>query len=188
MPWAMQRLLFIAFGAVFMMGLLAASLEGRKQDDAAEVAATADDQTEASDQTSRNRKPGKSARHNAWVDQTEIERDASGQFRTEVKVNGQGSTFLIDTGADLVALTTAEAQRLGLNVDRASFRAVGRSASGTAMGMPVTLERIEVAGQEIDNVQAVILEGLQTNLLGQSALRKLGKVELQGDTMVISRS
>ena len=183
---AMQRLLLIAFGAVFLMGLLAASLEGHKETDTETVAVNDDEDAGEAPKTAA--KPRPASKHNAWIDQTRIERDGSGQFRTEVKVNGQGSTFLIDTGADLVALTTAEAQRLGLNVDRSSFRAVGRSASGTAMGMQVTLERIEVAGQEIDNVQAVILEGLQTNLLGQSALRKLGKVELQGDTMVISRS
>ena len=182
----MQRLLFIAFGSVFFMTLIATSLPG--SGGPATEPAAAEEGGSTPDKPLQAAKSRGSGKHNAWIDQTEIARDASGQFRTEVRINGQGSTFLIDTGADLVALTTDEARRLGMVVDPSSFRPVGRSASGTAMGMPVTIQRIEVAGQEIDNVQAVILEGLQTNLLGQSVLRKLGKVELQGDTMVISRS
>ena len=40
---------------------------------------------------------------------------------------------------------------------------------------------------EVRNVDAVVVEGLPTNLLGQSVLRRLGKVELSGDRMVIHK-
>jgi aspartyl protease family protein len=60
-----------------------------------------------------------------------------------------------------------------------------RTASGTGYGALVRIDRLEVAGRELHDVPAVVMQGLTTNLLGQSALKQLGKVELQGDRMVI---
>ena len=60
-----------------------------------------------------------------------------------------------------------------------------QTASGVGYGAPVTLDEIEVAGMTLRNVDAVVVQGLSVNLLGQSVLRKLGGVELKGDSMVI---
>ena len=60
-----------------------------------------------------------------------------------------------------------------------------RTASGTANGARVKLDRLVVSGQVLHDVEAVVVEGLGVNLLGQSALRQMGRVELQGDHMVI---
>lgn len=120
-------------------------------------------------------------------DYTVVERDGSGQFHIGAEVNGQDAQFLIDTGADVVALTPDSADRLGVDFDRSRFVPLTRTASGVGYGQVVSLDRVEVAGQEFDNVQAIVLDGLSTNLLGQSLLRRLGKVELQGDRMLINR-
>ena len=120
--------------------------------------------------------------------ETEIHRDSAGHFRLDVAVNGQDANFLIDTGADVVALTVADAERLGLQFDRNSFQPIGHTASGVGYGTRLKLDRLVVGGHELDNVDAVVMDGLSTNLLGQSALRRLGKVELQGDVMVIRES
>ncbi len=114
-----------------------------------------------------------------------LRRDSSGQFSLVAQVNGEDVTFLVDTGADVVALTVEDAQQLGLDVDPESFEAVGQTASGIGYGTPVRLERIEVGGEQFNDVEAVVMDGLTTNLLGQSVLRRLGRVELQGDRMVI---
>mgnify|MGYP001764765450 CR=1 FL=1 len=50
---------------------------------------------------------------------------------------------------------------------------------------PVTIDEMVVAGVTMTNVDAVVAQGLSTNLLGQSVLGKLGSVNLQGDQMVI---
>jgi len=60
-----------------------------------------------------------------------------------------------------------------------------QTASGVGYGAPVTIDSLEVGGQEFRGVPAVVVEGLTVNLLGQSVLRQLGKVELSGDRMVI---
>lgn len=119
---------------------------------------------------------------------TELQRDGSGQFHLTARVNGDDTEFLVDTGADIVALTVADAQRLGISVDPGSFQPLMRTASGTGRGTLVELRSIEVAGHEFRNVTAVVLEGLEINLLGQSVLRRFGSVELSGDRMVIRPS
>jgi aspartyl protease family protein len=121
-------------------------------------------------------------------EETQIARDASGQFRLTAQVNGQDTRFLVDTGADLVALTVDDARNLGVDFDPDSFEPIGRSASGVAKGAVVRLDRFQLGDVEFRNVDALVLEGLETNLLGQSLLRRLGKVELRGDRMVIRHS
>lgn len=114
-----------------------------------------------------------------------IERDASGQFHLLAEVNGEDTQFLVDTGADIVALTVADAERLGLDILPDDFEPIMQTASGVGYAARVELDRIGLGNEEFRNVDAVVVKGLGVNLLGQSVLRRLGKVELQGDRMVI---
>lgn len=116
-----------------------------------------------------------------------LTRDETGQFHIDAAIDGQDVRFLVDTGADVVALTLDDADRLGIRVDPSEFRPLTRTASGVGYGTQVTLDRLEVAGAEFHQVPAVVIEGLSVNLLGQDVLRRLGKVELDGDRMVIRR-
>ena len=113
-----------------------------------------------------------------------LERDASGQFHLEASVNGAPVEFLVDTGADIVALTEQEALNLGLNVAESDFQPVMKTASGVGYGAQIKLDEMEVAGERLRDVEAVVVKGLAINLLGQSALRKLGSVQLKGDNMI----
>ena len=114
-----------------------------------------------------------------------LRRDRSGQFHLDASVNNNTVNFLVDTGADILALTEDEAANLNLNLSPDDFQPVMQTASGVGYGAPVTLDEVEVAGTTLRNVDAVVVRGLSVNLLGQSVLRKLGGVELKGDTMVI---
>lgn len=114
-----------------------------------------------------------------------LTRDGSGQFHLDAAVNGQSLPFLIDTGADQVALTIESARQAGLYVDPTGFEPVAVGASGPIRGVQVTIGRIEVAGRTLEGVDALVLDGLGTNLLGQSVLRQLDAVEMRGDTMVL---
>jgi aspartyl protease family protein len=115
-----------------------------------------------------------------------IARDSSGHFRITGRVNGQDTEFLVDTGADIVSLTRDEAQRLGIFVSSSDFRPMLRTASGSADAAPVRIDSLTIGGTELRNVDAVVVDGLGTNLLGQSALRRLGKLEQDGDRMAFS--
>lgn len=113
-----------------------------------------------------------------------VMRDGRGQFRMTARIEGEDVDFLVDTGASVVALTVEQAERLGLDFDRA-FEPVGEGASGPARGARVRLDRVEIAGREFHGVDALVIEGLATNLLGQSLLGRLGHVTLRGDRMEI---
>jgi len=114
-----------------------------------------------------------------------LQREANGHFFVDAQVNGMPVHFLIDTGASGVALTTADAQRVGLPFSRAEFGAVGQGASGAVNGKFVTLDRVSMKGKTVQNVSGVILDGGDTSLLGQSFLSRMGKIEISGDQMVI---
>lgn len=114
-----------------------------------------------------------------------INRDNTGQFRLTAQVNGQDTRFLVDTGADVVAISIEEAERIGISVNPANFQPMMETAAGTGNGAAYEIDELIVAGQEFRNVEVIVLEGLKTNLLGQTVLSRLGRVELQGDRMTI---
>jgi aspartyl protease family protein len=114
-----------------------------------------------------------------------LRRNAGGQFHLTAQVNGEDVDFLVDTGADVVALTVDTAELLGLDVSREGFAPIGRTASGVTDVKRIRLERVEIDGRQFRNVDAAIVQDLSSNLLGQSLLRRLGGVELRGDRMTI---
>jgi len=119
-------------------------------------------------------------------DSLTLERDASGQFHLGTRVNGTETRFLVDTGADTLALTLADAAAAGIDVNPNGFQPIIRTASGTGYGTLVTVERLELGNTELRNVGAVVVKDLEVSLLGQTVLGQLAKVELQGDRMVLT--
>jgi len=117
--------------------------------------------------------------------ETTLDRAPNGHFYTQASVNGQALPFVVDTGASSVALTVEAARQIGLYVDQSTFTTVGEGASGATRGMFVKLDKVEVAGRTVEHVDAVVLERLSVNLLGQSVLTRLGGVQMSGDKMVL---
>jgi len=121
----------------------------------------------------------------AQARETTLQRESNGHFYTHATVNGELVRFLVDTGATSVALTMADAERLGLAVDPASFTVVGEGASGPVRGKEVVLDSVDIDGKRVTEVQAVVLEGSRLSLLGQSYLSRMGEVQMKGDYMVL---
>jgi aspartyl protease family protein len=114
-----------------------------------------------------------------------IDRDSNGQFRVAAMVNDQPLRLLVDTGADGLALTEADARALGVAPDPAAYTQVATTASGPGYGAHVRIDRLEVGGSDLGGTDAVVIRGLGTSLLGQSLLRRMGQVTLSGDRMII---
>ena len=114
-----------------------------------------------------------------------LARDGSGQFHLDAQVNGQDARFLVDTGADTVAISEDEAQRLGIDLAGADFQPIVQTAAGQGMAARVRIDRLTIGSTDLGGVSAVVIRGLPVNLLGQSVLRRLGKIELSGDRMLI---
>lgn len=116
-----------------------------------------------------------------------LQRDGSGQFHLDAAVNGTDTRFLVDTGADTVALTVADAERAGLPVNPDAFVPILRTASGEGWGTVVSLDRLQIGDTELHNIGAVVVRDLGVSLLGQNVLARMGRVELAGDRMVIEQ-
>jgi aspartyl protease family protein len=113
-----------------------------------------------------------------------LERSVDGHFYTDAMVNGATIRFLIDTGATSIALSPEDAQRAGVNFGNGDFTGAAETAGGTVAIKPVLLDRVSVGPLEATQVEAAIVQGaLGTSLLGQSWLRRVGTVTINGDVM-----
>ena len=113
-------------------------------------------------------------------------RAPDGHFYTDGQVNGTVIRFLVDTGASSVALSKADAAKIGLQFTDADFTATGSGAGGALALKPVMLDRVIVGTTDAANVEGVIVNSdMKVSLLGQSWLRRVGTVEITGDRMVL---
>jgi len=112
---------------------------------------------------------------------------ADGHFHVEALVNGTSVRFLVDTGASDVALTSGDAQRLGIDPTTLRFDRLYSTANGTVAGARVVLDYVRVGSIEVQNVDASITrgDGLSQSLLGMSFLRELRSVQFDGDRLIL---
>jgi len=115
--------------------------------------------------------------------ETVIHSDNNGHFFAFAEVDGEMVKFVVDTGADMVALTLDDARRAKVRFDPEQFVVVARGASGDAYGQHVVIDDIVLDGKRVRDVHAAVIEDLDVSLLGQSYLRKLRSVHLTGDEM-----
>jgi aspartyl protease family protein len=104
-----------------------------------------------------------------------VYRDASGMFRTMGSINGYPVTFLIDTGASIIAMNSSQAKRLGLQYLLDGERTVVSTASGNIGAYHLKLEKVAVGQIKLTNIEAVVIEGTHPEdiLLGMSFLGRL---------------
>ena len=104
----------------------------------------------------------------------QVVKGADGHYWAEANIDGKAVRVLVDTGASVVALTRADALRLGVDPDPEAFTGKVQTASGVVRAAPVQLKTISVAGARVDRVEALVVEqGLEYSLLGMSYLGRL---------------
>ena len=99
--------------------------------------------------------------------------DSSGHYFAEGQVNGGHVRFLVDTGATLISMSAAEAQRLGIDYRRGQ-RGYSMVADGRRVpNYRVKLDSVAIGGLTLYNVEASIGEGgMGAALLGMSFLSR----------------
>ena len=110
-------------------------------------------------------------------------RNLDGHFYADARVNGATIHFLVDTGASVVVLSRADAQRAGIQLP--AERSVAMGVGGPVPIAPVIVDRIAIGGIEARGVPGAVADELPVSLLGQSYLQRVGSVEIHGDTMVL---
>lgn len=116
---------------------------------------------------------------------TRIERSNSGHFLTVAEVNQEPIRFLVDTGADTVALTMADARRAHVDFDPDRFEIVGKGAGGDVLGQEVRIADIVLDGKRVSDVRGVVLQDSEMSLLGQTYLRHIDTVKISDDRMTL---
>ena len=113
-----------------------------------------------------------------------VAKGADGHFWADAQVNGQQVHFLVDTGATAVALTPADAERLGFKKADLKYGYNITTAGGSSHAAAVTLTSVSINGAKLENVQALVVsEGLDVSLLGMSYLGRLTRFEATRDTL-----
>lgn len=115
-----------------------------------------------------------------------IARDSLMQYQTSATINGRSVLVLVDTGANTVAISSAQARAMGIDYS-AGMPGLVETASGTSSGYAISLQSVVVGGIEVSNVPAMVVEGdyPATVLLGMSFLRH---VKLQEHNGILSLS
>jgi aspartyl protease family protein len=105
-----------------------------------------------------------------------------GHFISGGTINGRSVNFMVDTGATLVAIGAADAQRLGLDLSSARPAMMG-TANGNVVAQLITLNSVRLGEVEVFNVNAVVTPmAMPYVLLGNSFLARF-QMRRENDVM-----
>ena len=111
---------------------------------------------------------------------------SGGHFMGTGQINGITVRFMVDTGASLVVLDPAQADKIGINY-RNRPRVAVRTANGTALAYNVRLDSVRVGDVEVYNVAAnVVPDGTPFVLLGNSFLEHF-RMKQENDRLVLEK-
>ena len=115
-------------------------------------------------------------------DEVTIPRSQRNQYITPIHVNGRRIEALVDTGANIVAMSEIHARQLDLKYQSKTPTSRVVTASGTADAYNVVLRNVSVGGITVSGVTAVVIEGDYPRrvLLGMSYLSNVELSEKDG--------
>lgn len=112
--------------------------------------------------------------------------DGRGHFMTQGTINGRTVNFMLDTGATSVALSSADAQRIGLDYSKGQPVQVS-TANGVTLGHRVKLASVRVGDVEVYDVDAVVSpQSMPFVLLGNSFIGRFS-MRRDADQMVLEK-
>lgn len=118
-------------------------------------------------------------------------KNENGVYTTPCTVNGLRLRFIFDTGASNVSISLSEAifmlKNGYLNENDLRGSSYSQIANGDLVSnTTVIIKELEIGGIILNDIEAVIIHDLSAPLLlGQSAIQKLGKIQLEGDELLI---
>ncbi len=109
-----------------------------------------------------------------------------GHFMTLGAINGRTVQFMVDTGATMVAMGAADADRMGLNY-RSGQQGQLSTANGVVAAWKVRLDSVRIGDVEVHGVDAVVApHAMPYILLGNSFLTRF-QMRRDNDQLVLER-
>ena len=171
MGWAVKLLVFWALGGIALYAFIANG----------GLPTTRDLPPKSAVQTNAADKPPPVVSSNSLI----LRAGRDGYVYAEVSVNGTPLRMAFDTGASLVSLSQADAQKAGI-AGALSYSMVFQTANGTARGAPVTLREIRIGQLVIEDVHGVVMQNLGVSLLGQSFLSRLDSYQMRDGVLTLT--
>jgi len=111
---------------------------------------------------------------------------SGGHFVTQGAINGRAVTFMVDTGATSIAMSAADAQRIGLDFSKGRPVRMN-TANGVTPGYRVQLDSVRVGDVEVHNVEAIVSQQpMPFILLGNSFIGRFS-MRRDADQMVLEK-
>lgn len=120
-------------------------------------------------------------------DTVQLWADNDGFFRSVGAINGRRLEFLVDTGANLVVLSSAQANRIGLDY-RSGQRGIASTASGEAPMYVFEAREVTFNSITLDSITTGVIEGNHPRipLLGMSFLERVD-MNRSGNQMLLKK-
>ena len=115
----------------------------------------------------------------------------NGVYKVKCEVNSLPLHFIFDTGASSVSISMVEATFMMKNGYLTKDDVVGsqyfQDANGNVSeGTVINLRRVHLGDCDLENVKASVVRNQRAPiLLGQSALSRLGKIEIDNEARVL---
>ncbi len=113
--------------------------------------------------------------------------DSRGHYYSTGAINGATTRFLLDTGATSVAMSGAEAARLGLDYKKGQ-PGMASTANGVAPMYIIVADKVSVGDITLHQVEVSVVEGagLPITLLGMSFLNRV-EMKQNGGKMTLTK-
>jgi aspartyl protease family protein len=130
--------------------------------------------------------PVEPSRRSDGAGERSIAADADGQYSLDVLIGGQNVHMLVDTGATMVVISAAVADRLGLSPEAGRKWRV-HTANGDSIATEAVLPSVDLGTIYMKDVPALIAArgAGDVNLLGASFLKRLASVESRNGVLVL---
>lgn len=111
---------------------------------------------------------------------------SGGHFSSAGSINGRAAEFVVDTGATLVSISQADAERMGIKY-REGQRGMASTANGNVPVHRVMLTSVRIGDVQVYNVEALVIPAqMPYVLLGNSFLTRF-QMKRENDVMTLEK-
>jgi len=118
--------------------------------------------------------------------ETRVDMAPDGHFWLRAEINGHPTTFLVDTGATLTAISADTADAAGLQPREGGLPVRMQTANGTIPADLTTIDELRFGNVAAHGLDAIIAPGMgPTNVIGMNLLSRLASWRVEVDTMIL---